>query len=263
MALETVEINAGGSNGTKAKKVYPLVKLGMHPMQLMDITERKEPAYGKPDELVQKISFWFTICDGPFKGSRFWKNVTPTLSRASGDGDDAKKESNLHKVLKALINQGEDLSDAQIKAFQDNPVAMLNALVDYQRPGFQPLFVEGYVTVENGKKKNPETGKPEKYNKLVDVNYTDETYEPYVYTPQLDPRNEGEDESIICQWGDFDDADGETCDRLIRGWEKSNGEWYSQEEWAAYQDKKYGGHYCGQHSKLVKAALADPDRVPF
>lgn len=253
MALTQTVLNANNGSAAAPKRVYELVRKGLYPVQLLDINEVEDRGFGdKANEKVTKLSFSFVICDpdSHFYGSRVWpKNVTPVLSAPDGD----KKESNLHKIVKQFVNNGANMTKAQIDAFTKDPVGQLNALIGRQ--------LEAYVVIETGKTKveNPETGVLEfrKRNIIQDLSPLADSYPAYVPpAPKLDPRNEGEDASITCEFED------EPCSNVIRGWEKRNGEWMSQQDWVEHQDAKYGGHYCGRHLRIVKERSSEA-ALPF
>lgn len=217
---------------------------GTRQLELKDISLKLDRPLRGDGEPVAKLNFRFVILalrEGdeakPAKveaakakghGQSKWDAVTIKITRAGTDyAGEATKESNLHRLLRNLINGGRPLSDEQIQGFYTPDGAGLDpqklmALVGKQINAVFELRGEG----------------DRAYDKIIAYSPVDaDDYLPGYTAPErpVDPRAaELDDPSVVCS------VTGEVLTGFEQGIGEKKGEWLSNAEWARIQQKKLG-----------------------
>lgn len=160
-----------------------------------------------------------------------------------GKPEPGKNVSNAYRMLCRLLNNGKDLTDEQLLNLEE----LVNQL-ETDQPQFY-LLLEG----------NEETGWVE-VEKVIKRVPEDELLPKWVQPERpLDPRTADDDPSIVCS----------VTGQVIHGWEKSDGTWVSNKEWAEMQvaklgdkaiytfddqpGKKFAAPFSGKYYRLAKA----------
>lgn len=223
--------NNGAATPTE-RPARELIRQGMYQLQLIGVSEKTDTVPARfnksgKDEDILKLEFQFVVVTpGPFYGRFLWKNVTPTLS----PGGEGSKESNLHALLKNLVNGGEDYTLPAIREFSKNFAARLNE-IEAANP--QVLAV---VKVKNNR------------NYIDSFIAAEERLAEFRPPAQTVP--DGDDPTVVCEG-----FDGASCGRVITSWTRSDGSTFTQADWVEHLETKYNGRYCGRCLKKVKNAL--------
>lgn len=217
---------------------------GTRQLELKDISLKLDRPLRGDGEPVAKLNFRFVILalrDGdeanPAKaeaakakghGQAKWDAVIIKITRAGTTaGGEATKESNLHRLLRNLINGGRPLSDEQIQSFYTPDGAGLDpqklmALVGKQISAVFEIRGEGERA----------------YNKVIAYSPVDEDdYLPTYNQPErpVDPRAARlDDPKVVCT------VTGEPLVGFEQGIGERKGEWLTNGEWAKIQQKKLG-----------------------
>lgn len=177
--------------------------------------DRKLPWEQARKEPVLRFTFVVLRPDGKVeKGHGRPVSIQTRKPAYIGKPAPGKNVSNAYRVLCRLLNNGKDLSDDQLLNLEE----LVNQL-EVEQPQFY-LLLEG----------NEETGwvQVEKVIKRVPE---DEQLPKWVQPERpLDPRTADDDPSIVCS----------VTGQVIHGWEKSDGTWVNNREWATMQIAKLG-----------------------
>lgn len=204
------------------RKQYPFID-GQVIAQFVSIKEaeakvfedRKLPWEQARKEPVLRFTFIVLRADGKEEKGH-GRPVSLQVRKPSyiGKAGPGKNASNAYKTLCRLLNAGKDLTDEQLAHLSE----LVNQLEDEQ-PQFY-LLLEGneetnWVSVEKIIKRVPD----------------DEQLAKYVRPePEVDARCANDDPSIVCS----------VTGQPIRGWEKQDGTWVDNREWAKMQREKLG-----------------------
>lgn len=266
----------------KPKREYPLLREQTYQFDFISIIEKQEASFDtrlKPaaeQVLVDRIEFKFALvlpgadeaqtalealsgearekAFAAYKakyldrghGRFFWMSANKTLS----SGSNGKRASNAYLVVRGLLNEGLDLSPEQMR----NVAELLNALeAESPRPQFY-----GYLTADKAKNRN-------NLDRIVGRVPEDELVPSWRQLARIaDPREEGDDPSIVCE------ITGET----IRGYEISAGpragEWVNNVDAAKMSKERYGRVLSPGEIRKVKVAQAaapaegkSAEKLPF
>ena len=249
-----------------ARTPQPVIREMTYQLDYLGVTEKVEAAYEDRDKpvgqqkMVNRVEFKFAVVlpgadeaqakleamepgddrdlaqaafNKKFRdkghGRFFWMTCNQSMSR----GGNGKKASNAYLVIRGLLNDGQDLTDDQMR----NAAALVNELeLENPRPQFY-----GYISADGGK------------NKLVKIAGRvpeDEKLPSWRQMERLaDPREATlDDPTIVCE---------ETGVRVY-GFpvERDGAEvWYSNKEFAEAQRQKYGKVLSNElHRKRVRQA---------
>jgi hypothetical protein len=207
----------------RPRKEYPAVE-GQVIAQFVSVKEAQQKTFDDrhlPWEQAAKddvLRFTFIVLredKDESKGYGRPVSIQVRKPRYIGKAAPGKNTSNAYKTLCRLLNNGKDLTDEQLRDLEN----LVNQL-ETDQPQYY-LLVEttesGWVNVEKIMKRVPEGDMLEKW------------VQP---EPEVDPRCEDDDPAIVCS----------VTGKPIRGWEKSDGEWMDNREWAALQNEKLGGN---------------------
>lgn len=239
--------------GNYSRQEYPFIE-GMVIGQFVNVKEaedkifedRKLPWDQARKEPVLRFTFIVLLPDGKVEKGH-GRPVSIQVRKPSYIGKPApgKNVSNAYRILCRLLNNGKDLTDEQLANLEE----LVNQL-ESEQPQYY-LLLEGneetnWVKVEKIIKRVPP---PEMLPKWVRPER------------QLDPRTADDDPNIVCS------VTGE----VIHGWEKSDGSWVSNKEWAEIQiaklgdnpiyvfddhpGKKFAPPFIGKYYRLAKAQL--------
>lgn len=284
MALSQTAFQRDNTRKPAARTPQTVIREMTYQLDYLGVTEKREAAYEDRDKpadqqkMVDRIEFKFAVVlpgadaaqaaleamepgedrelaqaafNKKFRdkghGRFFWITCNQSMSR----GGNGKKASNAYLVIRGLLNEGNDLTDEQMR----NATALVNAL-ESENP--RPQFF-GYISADNGKNK---------LMKIAGRVPEDERLPSWRQMERLaDPREATlDDPTIVCS---------ETGVRLY-GFpvERDGAEvWYSNKEFAAMQVEKYGKVLSNElHRKRVRegrkaeaqtAAANGEEKMPF